>query len=326
MTAMVLDGVTVTLATLSGPRTVVRQVGLALHAGETLGLVGESGSGKSLLWLGVMGLVPPGAVVAGSARLGDIELIGAGERRLADIRGRRIAMVFQDPMTALNPYLTIGRQLAEVVERHHGADRAAARRAALDMLDRVGIPDAARRLDLHPHEFSGGMRQRATIAMALLGRPEILVADEPTTALDVTVQAQILDLFADLKREAALTQVLISHDLGVVAGLADRVAVMYAGRIVELAGVDDLFARPLHPYTQGLLAAMPRVDRPGIGQGGGALLATIPGQPPDPARLPPGCAFAPRCPLADDGCGRAPPPLATVEGGRQVACYKAVTP
>ncbi len=321
MTPMVLDGLTVTLATLSGPRTVVRQVGLTLHAGETLGLVGESGSGKSLLWLGVLGLVPPGAVVGGSARLGDTELVGAGERRLADIRGRRIAMVFQDPMTALNPYLTIGRQLAEVVERHHRADRAAARRAALDMLDRVGIPDAARRLDLHPHEFSGGMRQRATIAMALLGLPEILVADEPTTALDVTVQAQILDLFAELKREAALTQVLISHDLGVVAGLADRVAVMYAGRIVEIAAVDDLFARPLHPYTQGLLAAMPRVDRPGTG-----LLTTIPGQPPDPARLPPGCAFAPRCPLADAGCAQAPPPLEARGAGRQVACYKAVAP
>jgi len=326
MTSMVLDGLTVTLATLSGPRTVVRQVGLTLQAGETLGLVGESGSGKSLLWLGVLGLVPPGTVVGGSARLGDTELVGAGERRLADIRGRRIAMVFQDPMTALNPYLTIGRQLAEVVERHHGADRAAARRAALEMLDRVGIPDAARRLDLHPHEFSGGMRQRATIAMALLGRPEILVADEPTTALDVTVQAQILDLFAELKREARLTQVLISHDLGVVAGLADRVAVMYAGRIVEIAGVDDLFARPLHPYSQGLLAAMPRVDRPGIGQDGAGLLATIPGQPPDPARLPPGCAFAPRCPLADDGCTQAPPPLQGRGAGRQVACYKAVAP
>ncbi len=321
MNRLVLDGVTVTLATLSGPRTVVREVGLALSAGETLGLVGESGSGKSLLWLGVLGLVPPGTVVTGSARLGETELIGAGQGRLADIRGRRIAMVFQDPMTALNPYLTIGRQLAEVVERHHGTDRRGARRAAIAMLERVGIPDAARRFDLHPHEFSGGMRQRATIAMALLGRPDILVADEPTTALDVTVQAQILDLFAELKREAELTQVLISHDLGVVAGLADRVAVMYAGRIVEVAAVEALFGRPLHPYTQGLLAAMPRVDRPG-----GDLLATIPGQPPDPSRLPPGCAFAPRCPLADDGCRAVPPPLGPIAPGRQVACYKAVAP
>jgi peptide/nickel transport system ATP-binding protein len=317
MSRLVVDGLTVTLATLSGPRTVVREVGLTLGEGETLGLVGESGSGKSLLWLGVLGLVPPGAVVTGSARLGATELIGAGQGQLADIRGRRIAMVFQDPMTALNPYLTIGRQLTEVVERHHGADRSTARRAALDLLDRVGIPDAARRIDLYPHEFSGGMRQRATIAMALLGRPDILIADEPTTALDVTVQAQILDLFAELKRDGGLTQVLISHDLGVVAGLADRVAVMYAGRLVEVAGVEDLFARPLHPYTRGLLAAMPRVDRPGVD-----LLATIPGQPPDPARLPPGCAFAPRCPLAEDGCRIAPPALATVAPGHLVACGK----
>ncbi|MBN9526387.1 MAG: ABC transporter ATP-binding protein [Alphaproteobacteria bacterium] len=321
MSRLIVDGLTVTLGTLSGPRTVVREVGLTLGEGETLGLVGESGSGKSLLWLGVLGLVPPGAVVTGSARLGDTELVGAGQGQLADIRGRRIAMVFQDPMTALNPYLTIGRQLAEVVERHHGADRSTARRAALDLLDRVGIPDAARRIDLYPHEFSGGMRQRATIAMALLGRPDILVADEPTTALDVTVQAQILDLFAELKRDGGLTQVLISHDLGVVAGLADRVAVMYAGRLVEVAGVEDLFACPLHPYTQGLLAAMPRVDRPGVD-----LLATIPGQPPDPARLPPGCAFAPRCLLADDGCRHAPPVLAPVAPGRQVACRKVGAP
>jgi len=310
----------VSFETARGPVEAVRGVDFTVTAGETLGIVGESGAGKTQIMLALAGLAPPNATVTGSVRLAGQSLLGLGERQLSRIRGAQIAYVFQDPMTALNPYLTVGTQLTEVLRRHLGHDRATARAAAIRALDRVRMPDAAARLHQYPHELSGGMRQRVMIAMALACAPRLLVADEPTTALDVTVQAQILDLLDNLRRETGTAILLITHDMGVIARLADRVAVTYAGRIVETGPVQAVFDAPRHPYTAGLLQAVPRLDG-----GDGAPPAGIPGQPPDPRTLPEGCAFAPRCARAFAAC-RADPALAGVGGGRAVACHLATRP
>ncbi|MEV0191482.1 ABC transporter ATP-binding protein [Kitasatospora purpeofusca] len=286
------------------PVPAVRGVDLTLHRGETLGIVGESGSGKSVTALAVLGLLPGTARVRGSVRLDDRELIGLPGRELAAVRGRRIAMVFQDPLSAFTPVYRIGDQLVEALRIHRpGLDRAAARKRAAELLDLVGIPAPDRALDSFPHEFSGGMRQRAMIAMAVANDPDVLLADEPTTALDVTIQAQVLDVLRTARRETGAALVLVSHDLGVIAGMADRVAVMYAGRVVETAGVDELFAAPRHPYTLGLVGAVPRLD------GNRGPLVPIPGTPAPMAELPPGCPFAARCPLVEDRCRTTEPPL-----------------
>ncbi|TQF05283.1 ABC transporter ATP-binding protein [Kitasatospora acidiphila] len=299
-----------------GTVTAVRGVDLTLRRGETLGIVGESGSGKSVTALSVLGLLPGTAAVRGSVALDGRELIGLPPGELARIRGRRIAMVFQDPLSAFTPVYRIGDQIAEAVRAHQKSDKAAARRRAAELLDLVGIPDPDRALDSFPHEFSGGMRQRAMIAMAVANEPDILLADEPTTALDVTIQAQVLDVLRTAQRETGAALVLVSHDLGVIAQMADRVAVMYAGRVVESAPVDELFGAPRHPYTLGLIGAVPRLDRDG------GPLVPIPGNPPALVDLPPGCPFAPRCPLAGDDCRTAEPPL-TGTDGHQAACLRA---
>ena len=295
-------------------------VSFVVRRGETLGIVGESGSGKSVACLSALRLVPmpPAVHPTGEILFGGRDLLSLSERKLAQLRGNRLAMIFQDPLTALNPYLTVARQLTEVLEVHQGASRAAARQAAVEMLTRVGIPDADHRIDQHPHQFSGGMRQRVMIAMALLCGPEVLFADEPTTALDVTIQAQILELISDLQETLGTAVVLITHDLGVVAGTADRVAVMYAGRIVEEGTTAEVFARPLHPYTRGLLASMPRLDTPAQ-----ASLPAIPGLPPDLGHLPGGCPFHPRCDRAGDRCRQEYPEVVVASPTHRAACWEA---
>lgn len=278
-------------------------VSLSVEPGETVGLVGESGSGKSMTSLAVMGLVPPpGQITGGEIRFQGRDLRPLSRRELSHIRGNRIAMIFQDPMTSLNPFLSVAQQLAEVTQLHLGYRRRQAIDHAVEMLTRVGIPAAERRVFDYPHQFSGGMRQRVMIAMALSCRPQLLIADEPTTALDVTIQAQILELIADLQRSEGMAVILITHDLGVVASSCRRVAVMYAGRLVEQSPVEKLFAEPKHPYTLGLLDSIPRLDS------GQAKLASIPGQPPDLLALPPGCKFAPRCPNVVERCKTEDPP------------------
>src|SRR5713101_2962895 len=276
--------------TPDGEVKAVNDVSFAIDEGETVGVVGESGAGKSQAFLTVMGLLAANGRATGSARFRGAELLGLAPAELNRIRGSRIAMIFQDAMTSLNPYLRISRQMTEVLVTHRGMNESEARKAAVAMLDRVRIPEAKRRFDTYPHEFSGGMRQRVMIAMALLCEPELLIADEPTTALDVTIQAQILDLMRDLKRGGRTAIVMITHAMGVVAGLCDRVLVMYGGRIVEEAPVRDIFYDPQHPYTHGLLRSMPRLDEAIM-----AELRTIPGQPPNLQHLPPGCAFHERC-------------------------------
>ncbi|MFD8705208.1 dipeptide ABC transporter ATP-binding protein [Kitasatospora sp. NPDC059648] len=298
-----------------GPVPAVRGVDLTLRRGETLGIVGESGSGKSVTALSVLGLLPGTARVGGSVRLDGRELVGLPGKELAAIRGRKVAMVFQDPLSAFTPVYRIGDQIAEAVRVHQPVDRATARRRAAELLDLVGIPAPDRALDSFPHEFSGGMRQRAMIAMAIANEPDILLADEPTTALDVTIQAQVLDVLRTAREETGAALVLVSHDLGVIAGAADRVAVMYAGRVVETAGVDELFAAPRHPYTLGLIGALPRLD------GRGGPLVPIPGAPAPMAELPPGCPFAARCPLAEERCSAAEPALSGDDGHR-AACVR----
>jgi oligopeptide transport system ATP-binding protein len=287
-----------------------------LHRGETLGIVGESGSGKSVTNLAVMGLLPrpPARIPRGAIRFHEYELTTASEKDLRKLRGNRIAMIFQDPMTSLNPYLKIGRQLTEVLELHQGLGRRAAEDAAIHMLERVGIQGARRRMDSYPHQFSGGMRQRVMIAMMLLNRPEVLIADEPTTALDVTIQAQILDLLRDLQRELGMAITLITHDLGVVAGMADQIVVMYAGRVMEQGSAADVFRNPSHPYTLGLLQSIPRPDLTV------SRLYSIPGRPPDLDARPPGCPFAPRCRFAEPTC-ETPPPRQTLSVDHHVSCH-----
>ncbi len=296
---------------------VLRGVDLTLHKGEALGLVGESGSGKSVTWLAALGLLPRQAKVSGSVRLDGREILGAPSADLDQVRGGRVAMIFQDPASALNPVLTIRRQLCEALALHRDLSGDAVKAEALRLLNLVGIPDAARRLSAYPHEFSGGQVQRIMIAMALAGNPDLLIADEPTTALDATIQAQILELLSSIRREMGMAMVLISHDLGVVAENCDRVAVMYAGRIVEQAPANQLFADPVHPYAQGLIGALPPLDGPR------RRLTAIPGTVPDPAHMPNGCAFAQRCALAAEPCSLAAPTLAPIANDRAVACIRA---
>lgn len=293
----------------------VRGISLHVNHGEVLGIVGESGSGKSVGMLASLGLEPEGARVTGSVRFKGREIAGLPRRELRKLRGSRIAMIFQDPLSSLNPVMTVGEQIIEAVRLHNpDMSRRAALDRARDLLALVAIPQPDSRLHQHPHEFSGGMRQRVMIAMAVANDPDLLIADEPTTALDVTVQAQIMEVLADLQSRLKLGLILITHDLGVLAGHADRVAVVYAGQVVEQAGVDDLFARPGHPYTRGLIASIPDMmvekDR----------LFSIEGAPPALGRLPAGCAFNPRCTHAQEICRRQPPPV-RVSDGHSAACH-----
>ena len=316
MTVLAIRDLQVRFSTPDGTVAAVNNVNLSLEEGECVGIVGESGSGKTQLFLGVMGLLAANGHVTGSATYRGEELIGMKPKRLNQLRGADLAMIFQDSMTSLTPHLKIGRQMTEVLRHHRGMADEAARAKALDMLNLVRIPEAARRLDQYPHELSGGMRQRVMIAMALLCEPVVLIADEPTTALDVTVQAQILDLLGELKRVTRAALVVITHDLGVVAGLCDRVQVMYAGRFVETGPVDQIFAQPLHPYTLGLLGSMPRLDEARRG-----TLTAIPGQPPDLQRLPPGCKYQERCPFVFERCRSEDPALLEAAPGRAKACH-----
>ena len=317
MTAVLeVDGLTTRFATPDGEVLAADGVGFSIGEGESLGVVGESGSGKTQIFLSIMGLLAKNGRSAGSVRYRGKEILNLPASELNRIRGDDVAMIFQDPMTSLNPFLRISRQLTEVMRAHKGLDEAEARKRGIAMLELVGIPEAARRFDMYPHEFSGGMRQRVMIAMALLCEPDLLIADEPTTALDVTVQAQILELLARLKNELGMAIALITHDLGVVAGLCDRVMVMYAGRVVETAPAADLFRRPQHPYTKGLLHSMPRLD-----EKVGAELATVPGQPPNLQALPAGCVFADRCPYVFDRCRTERPRLASCGPDRAKACH-----
>jgi len=299
--------------------TVLERVGFTLARGRTLCLVGESGCGKSVTALAVMGLLAENAeLLGGSLRLDGRELVGLDREALGDLRGSRMAMVFQEPMTSLNPVFTVGDQLCEAIRRHRRLAPEAVRERALEMLRRVRIPAPEQRLGEYPHQLSGGMRQRVMIAMALANDPGLLIADEPTTALDVTIQAQILALVRRLQEESGTAVLMITHDLGVVAEVGDEVAVMYAGRIVELAAVERLFADPQHPYTIGLLSSIPRLDR------AGGRLPTIPGAVPAPGEAPAGCRFSNRCPFADRQCAEQEPPLrALAESGHSVACWKA---
>jgi oligopeptide/dipeptide ABC transporter ATP-binding protein len=313
-----VEDLRVTFDTARGAARAVDGVDLSLATGETLCIVGESGCGKSVTALSIMGLVPsPPARVTGRVRFEGRDLVGLSGRALADLRGDRIAMIFQEPMTSLNPSFTVGDQLTEVLRRHRGLDAAAARAAAIEMLRRVRIPAPERRVDEYPHRLSGGMRQRVMIAMALLCAPALLIADEPTTALDVTIQAQVLALMRTLRTETGTSIVLITHDLGVVAEMADRVVVMYAGQVVEQAPVAALFAMPQHPYTVGLMGAIPAIDAPR------ARLAAIDGMVPAATAMPEGCRFAERCPFADARCRAEAPPLAEVRAGHLSRCWKA---
>jgi oligopeptide/dipeptide ABC transporter ATP-binding protein len=305
--------------TFTGDRTVhaVRGLSYAIAAGERLGLVGESGSGKSVSTLALLGLLPGHASsVTGSAAFAGQELIGTSDRVLRSVRGAKVGMIFQDPLVSLNPVLTIGRQITEGVRAHLGLSRAAANQRAVELLDLVGIAAPARRVKAYPHELSGGMRQRAMIAIALSCRPALLIADEPTTALDVTVQAQILDLLRRLRADMGMATLLITHDMGVVAGFVDRVAVMYAGRIVEIGPTREVLADPAHPYTVGLLRSLPRLDRPRQLE-----LVSIDGAPPDLRTEPAGCPFRPRCASAVARCADEDPPLESEGTARGYACW-----
>ncbi len=313
-----VSGLSVSFRIDRGTVRAVDNVSFHVDAGETLAIVGESGSGKSVTALSLLRLLDAaGSIDAGQIVFDGEDLLLLDTRAIRAIRGDRIAMIFQEPMSSLNPVLTIGQQVAEPIRLHRGTPWKEALREAQRLLNRSRIPDAAARLKNYPHQFSGGMRQRAMIAMALACRPKLIIADEPTTALDVTVQAQILELLKELTREADSALILITHDLGVVARYADRVAVMYGGRIVETATARDLYGTPHHPYTQGLMASIPGVEGT-IGR----RLRTIDGQPPDLARLPPGCAFAPRCERATDACRASVPPLEPVGEGRLAACIR----
>jgi peptide/nickel transport system ATP-binding protein len=320
-----VDALRTVFDTPEGEVAAVADVSFVLRSGETLALVGESGSGKSVTSLSVMRLFPspPGRIAAGRmlfrARDGRVhDLARVRERQMRSLRGAEIGMIFQEPMTSLNPLVTIGEQVAEGIRRHAKAGRADAAGRAIALLRRVGIPAAERRARDYPHRLSGGMRQRAMIAVALACSPSLLIADEPTTALDVTIQGQILDLIRDLQRELGIGVLFITHDLGVVAEIADRVAVMYAGRIVESGPVRGLFARPLHPYTQALLRSLPCIE-PGAPEGD---LVAIRGQVPSPLSLPPGCTFAPRCLRVRPQCVASVPPLEAASGGASVACLR----
>ena len=300
-----------------GVARAVDGVSFEIAEGETLGLVGESGCGKSVTALSILRLVdPPGRIESGKILLRDRSLLTLTKREMRTIRGGQISMIFQEPMTSLNPVFSIGDQIMEAVRLHQKKTLTEARALAVEMLRRVGIPSPERRVDEYPHQMSGGMKQRVMIAMALVCRPALLIADEPTTALDVTIQAEILDLLADLQREIGMAVLLITHNLGIVAGMARRVAVMYAGKIVEYSPVDELFEKPKHPYTMCLFKSVPRLDGPRLER-----LETIEGQVPSPKRWPPGCRFHPRCPHAIDICTRKEPPLEEKLPGHKAACW-----
>ncbi len=304
--------------TRSGIYRAVDGVSFSIERGETLGMVGESGSGKSVICYSIMGLIPqpPGRIESGSAVFDGMDLLHCAPAVARTIRGKRVAMIFQDPMTSLNPYLRVSEQLIEPLRIHEKVSKQEALGRALEMMEAVGINGAAERIHFYPHEFSGGMRQRVMIAMALITRPELLIADEPTTALDVTVQAQILDLIRRLQRELGMAVIFVTHDLGVVAGLCDRVQVMYAGRIVETADAASLYRSPLHPYTRALQRSIPGL------QPKGRELFSIPGLPPDVSKPLPGCAFAPRCAYAAEPCTGAVPELALAAPGHAHACIR----
>jgi peptide/nickel transport system ATP-binding protein len=322
---LAIDGLVTAFHTPAGRVPAVDGVSLSIRRGRTLGLVGESGCGKSVTAMSILGLVAsPGRIEGGSIRLNvdgeSLDLVGLPERRMRQVRGGRVGMIFQEPMTSLNPVFTIGDQVAEAVRLHRNVSRAEARARALEMLSLVRIGDPQQRIDEYPHQLSGGMRQRVMIAMALACDPALVIADEPTTALDVTIQAQILELLSDLRRRLGTAILLITHDLGVVAETCDDVAVMYAGRIVEQAAADELFANPMHPYTIGLLAARPESARAGASEG----LVTIPGSVPPPQHFPAGCRFHPRCRFArEPRCMREPPELRELRPGHFVRCHEA---
>jgi oligopeptide/dipeptide ABC transporter ATP-binding protein len=313
-----LHNLTVEFPTAQGPVTAVHEVSLVLQAGETLALVGESGSGKSVTSLAIMGLLPPEARVHGRVLFNGRDLVGARMAEMQQLRGAQMAMIFQEPMTALNPVMRVGEQIGEAVRAHDSSvNRAQAQEKAIEALREVAIPQPERRWRDYPHQLSGGQRQRVMIAMAIVNRPALLIADEPTTALDVTVQAQILALLAELRQRLSLAMLFVSHDLAVVGRVSDRIAVMYAGRIVETATAAELFARPAHPYTRGLIASIPtlKTDRH-------EPLRAIEGSVPSPGALPAGCSFAPRCPLRIAKCEAAVPELVEIAPGHQVRCIR----
>jgi len=321
---LVVEDLVTSFRTGGGWHPAVRNVSFAVNHDETLAIVGESGCGKSVTALSIMRLVPPanGRVAGGHIRFAGRDLVDLGEEEMRTLRGDRISMIFQEPMTSLNPVLTVGFQVAEALRYHRDMRRRESDAAALDLLDQVKIPSARQRFADYPHQFSGGMRQRVMIAMALACRPELLLADEPTTALDVTIQAQVLALLAELKAAYGMAMIFITHNLGVVASIANRVAVMYAGEIVETAPVDEIFVHPTHPYTELLLRSIPRVDRDAGG------LSTIAGQVPAISAMPTGCRFAPRCPHREDACTTRDPLLVPLAGARehQVRCWLRAPP
>ena len=310
----------VTLPTARGPAAALRGVSFTLARGQTLGLIGESGCGKSLTALALMGLLPDGARVDGDLRFDGQDLRALDDAAWCRLRGARLGMVFQEPMTALNPLHTVGRQIAEPLRLHRGLSASAARAEALRLLERVQLPQAAQRLDAWPHQLSGGQRQRVVIAIALACGPDLLIADEPTTALDVTVQREVLDLLAGLVADSGMALLLVSHDLAVMADRVQQLMVMYAGQVVESGPASAVFARPTHPYTVGLLGARPR-----LGLARGTRLATIPGRVPELHEMPPGCAFADRCPQVQADCRAAPPPVVEVAPGHATRCILAGT-
>ena len=318
MSLLQIDKLSVTFDGEDGPVHAVNDLSLSINRGETLGIVGESGSGKSQTAFSIMGLLAPNGRTDGSVRFDGQEILGAKPKVLNKLRAERIAMIFQDPMTSLNPYMRIADQMTEVLTLHKGMSKRDALAESVRMLDAVKIPAAKERIRLFPHEFSGGMRQRVMIAMSLLCKPDLLIADEPTTALDVTVQAQIMDLLGDLQKDFGMATILITHDLGVVAGFCERVLVMYGGRVMEQGPTEPLFAQPTHPYTRGLLAAVPRVDDQD------ATMKAIPGNPPNMAAPPQGCPFRPRCTYAGEDC-RVMPPLAPFAEGRARACHRPIS-
>lgn len=314
MTLLSIQDLKVTFKTADGDVNAVNGIGFDVNEGETLAIVGESGSGKSQTAFATMGILAQNGRATGRAMFNGTDLLTMKQRDLNKIRSEEIAMIFQDPMTSLNPYIKISDQMAEVLQLHRGMSKRDAVNEAAKMLDAVRIPDAKARITMYPHEFSGGMRQRIMIAMSLLCQPKLLIADEPTTALDVTVQAQIMELLGDIRRDFGTAVILITHDLGVVAGFCDRTLVMYGGQVMEEGPTEDVFASPRHPYTSGLLRAVPRLDREG------GELATIAGEPPDMSRLPAGCPFSPRCAQVLDRCADTKPALKTI-GNRRRACH-----
>lgn len=317
MALLNVNDLNVSFSTPDGIIKAVNGISFALNSGEALGIVGESGSGKSQLVLGIMGLLAQNGKTTGSVKFNQNELIGLNQKQLNKIRGDKISMIFQDPMTSLNPYLKISKQMTEVLMFHKNMSQQEAKNESIKMLDLVKIPDAKNRIDMYPHEFSGGMRQRVMIAMSLLCKPDLLIADEPTTALDVTVQAQIVALLRDLKKDLGTAIIIITHDLGVVAGICDNVLVMYAGRTMEQGSVEHIFYQPKHPYTQGLLKSIPKLNDETYDD-----LPTIPGNPPSLLELPLGCAFQERCLFAMEQCGIKPPPLKAIDQNTKKACYK----